>query len=128
LNTIQSKMTNQSNVKLMLAVSDPDAEELDKFTRNLLREMKDLDVESAELVAVEDIPEEAKAFGGFLIGRLTAEVNAKNIKAILGYLRDRLGSRPIELEVEANSKKLKVKASSQQELLIAIQAAEKFVA
>lgn len=112
----------------MLAVSDPDAEELDKFTRNLLREMKDLDVESAELVAVEDIPEEAKAFGGFLIGRLTAEVNAKNIKAILGYLRDRLGSRPIELEVEANSKKLKVKASSQQELLIAIQAAEKFVA
>ena len=121
-------MTNQSKVKLTLALSDPDAEELDKFTRNLLREMKDLDVESVELVVVEDTPEGAKAFGGFLVGILTAEVNAKNIKAVLRYLRDRLGSKPIELEVEANGKKLKVKASSQQELLTAIQAAEKFIA
>jgi len=38
-----------------------------------------------------------------------------------------LGNKSIELEVEANGKKLKVKASSREELLAAIQAAEEFV-
>jgi hypothetical protein len=128
LNIIQSKMTDQSNIKLRIAIKEPDAEELDKFTRNLLQEMRDWDIENAELVAVKDIPEGGKAFGGFLAGILAAEVNTKNIKAVLGNLRDRLSNKIIELEVEANGKKLKVKASSQQELLTAIQAAEKFIA
>ncbi|MEH2324818.1 MAG: hypothetical protein V7K32_14860 [Nostoc sp.] len=39
-----------------------------------------------------------------------------NFKKVLGYLSDRLGNKTIELEVEANGKKLKVKASSQKEL------------
>ncbi|OUL26731.1 hypothetical protein [Nostoc sp. 106C] len=123
-------MSSESNVKLTIALSNPDldAEEQERETRNFLREIKDLDVESAELVAVTDTPEGAKSVGGFLVGVLRTEVSLANFKKMLEFLRDRLGNKPIELEVEANGKKLKVKANSQQELTAIIEQAQKFVA
>ncbi|MGV0104996.1 Sugar ABC transporter permease [Nostoc sp. DSM 114160] len=123
-------MSSESNVKLTIAVSNPDldAEEQERETRNLLREIKDLDVESAELVAATEIPQGAKSVGGFLVGVLQAEVSLANFKKLLGFLGDRLGNKTIELEVEANGKKLKVKASSQEELNAAIEQAQKFIA
>ncbi|MEH2015784.1 hypothetical protein [Nostoc sp.] len=123
-------MSSQSNVKLTIALSNPDldADEQERETRNLLREIKDLDVESAELVAVTEIPKGAKSVGGFLVGVLQTEVSLANFKKLLGFLGDRLGNKTIELEVEANGKKLKVKASSQKELTAAIEQAQKFVA
>jgi hypothetical protein len=123
-------MIAESNVKLTIALSNPDldAEEQEREALNLLREIKDLDVESAELVAVTEIPEGAKPVGGFLVGVLRTELSLANFKKVLGYLRDRLGNKTIELEVEANGKKLKVKANSQQELTAVIEQAQKFVA
>ncbi|QFS45446.1 hypothetical protein [Nostoc sphaeroides] len=123
-------MSSESNVKLTIALSNPDldADEQERETRNLLREIKDLDVESAELVAVTETPLGSKAFGAFLLGVLQAEVSVANCKKLLGFLGDRLGSKAIELEVEANGKKLKVKASSREELTAALEAAQKFVA
>ncbi|MEH2464150.1 hypothetical protein [Nostoc sp.] len=123
-------MSFESNVKLTIALSNPDldAEEQERETRNLLREIKDLDVESAELVAVTEIPEGARSVGGFLVGVLQTEVSLANFKKLLRYLGDRLSNKTIELEVEANGKKLKVKASSQQELTAAIEQAQKFIA
>lgn len=122
-------MSSESNIQLTIALVNPDLdpEEQEQETRNLLREIRDLDVESAELVAVNQTPQGAKSVGGFLLGVLQAEVSVANFKRLLGFLSDRLGNKPIELEVEANGKKLKVKAHSQQELLMAIQAAEKFI-
>ncbi|MEH1814331.1 MAG: hypothetical protein V7L09_18150 [Nostoc sp.] len=123
-------MSSESNVKLTIALSnsDLDAEEQEREARNLLREIKDLDVESAELVAATEIPQGAKSVGGFLVGVLQAEVSLANFKKLLGFLGDRLGNKTIELEVEANGKKLKVKASSQEELNAAIEQAQKFIA
>lgn len=122
-------MSFASNVKLTIALNNPDLEpeEKEEETRNLLREIRDLDVESAELVEVTEIPEGARSVGGFLLGVLQAEVSIANCHKVLVYLRDRLGNKPIELEVEANDKKLKVKANSQQELIMAIEQAQKFI-
>ncbi|MEH2062556.1 MAG: hypothetical protein V7K50_09785 [Nostoc sp.] len=119
-----------NNVKLTIALSNPDldAEEQERETRNLLRDIRDLDVESAELVAVTQTPPGSKAFGVFLLGVLQAEVSLANFKKLLGFLGDRLGNKSIELEVEANGKKLKVKASSREELTAALEAAQRFVA
>jgi hypothetical protein len=124
-------MTAQSNVKFTITLSDPDLdeEELDEATRNLLQEMNKLDeVEQASLVKVEQAPVGSKSVAGFVLGMLQAEVSLTNIKMLLGFLGDRLGNKPIEMEVEApNGRKLKVKASSREELLVAIKAAEDFV-
>jgi hypothetical protein len=124
-------MTLNSNVKLTIAFNDPDLEleEQDEQAQRLISELKQMDeVETVDRVLDPNPPEGNKALGGFLVGLLTAEVNATNAKKLMGFLGDRLGDKPIELSVEANGKKLTVKAHSREELQDAIQAAQDFIA
>jgi len=124
-------MASESTIRLTIALSSPDSDEqrLEQTTRSLLREIKDLDeVEQASLIAVGEIPEGAKAFGGYLLGVMSVLVKIVNFPAFMNFLSEHLIGKPVELEVEANGKKLKVKASSQQDLMVAIRAAEKFIA
>ncbi|NMG21245.1 hypothetical protein [Brasilonema bromeliae] len=119
-------MIGESTVKLTIALKDSglDDEELDRLTQNLLQEIKDLDeLEQVNRVAVAETPQGAKSLGSFLLGMLQVEVSVANIKKLLGFVGDSLGNKPIEFEVEANGKKLKLKAYSQQEL----QAGQQFV-
>jgi len=124
-------MANDFNVKLTIVFNDPDLnkEEREVQAQKLMAQLKDLDeVETVERVLDPNPPAGNKAAGAVLVGLLLAEVNAANFKKLMKFLGGRLGNQPIELEVEANGKKLKVKASSQAELEIAIEAAQKFVA
>lgn len=108
-----------SNIKLTIALNEPnlDAEEIEQQTRNLLREVKDLDeVEQASLVGVAETPEGSKAFGGFLLGVLQAEVSVANLKKLLGFLGDRLGSKPIKLALKTpDGREINLEASSREE-------------
>jgi len=124
-------MTPDSNVKFTIAFNDPnlDNDKLEAQAQNLLSQMRDLDeIETVDRVLDPNPPKGNKAIGGMLVGLLTAQVNLANAQKLLGFLGDRLVNKPIELEVEANGKKLKVKASSQAELEAAIAAAQKFIA
>ena len=122
-------MENNIHVTIALKSPDLDDEELQDSMENLLPQLREVDgVEQANLVAVEEIPEGAKSVGGFLIGMLKAEVNPANAKALFSFLVDRLSGKTIEMEVEANGKKLKVRVNNQAELMTAIQAACEFVA
>src|SRR5919199_4838162 len=120
------------DVTLDLRNSEPDLapEELEALTQRLFQQIKAID----EVNEVNRIPEANPPTGSkplsaaFIVGLLTAEVNAKNIKALLEFLWERLSGKPIELKVEANGKKLEVKAYSQQELSAAIEAAQTFLA
>ncbi|HEY9696662.1 MAG TPA: hypothetical protein V6D10_05335 [Trichocoleus sp.] len=124
-------MAIDTTVKLTINFNDPslDVEERDKEVQKLLVQLRDLDeVESVNRVLDPNPPAGNKALGGFLVGLLAAEVNAANAKVAFGFLKDRLSGKPIELEVEANGKKLKVTAYSREELEAAIKAAQDFVA
>ena len=124
-------MITDSNIKLTIAFNDSnlDNDELEAQAQNLLAQMRDLDeIETVDRVLDPNPPKGNKAIGGILVGLLTAQVNKENAQKLMGFLGDRLNSKPIELEVEANGKKLKVKASSQAELEMAIAAAQKFIA
>jgi hypothetical protein len=85
-------------------------------------------LEKGDLMAVEKKPQQEKASVDFLLGILQAEISVANIKRVLEFMGERFGSKPIELTVEANGKKLEVKAKNRKELLAAIKAAEAFVA
>jgi hypothetical protein len=124
-------MPANSSVKFTIAFNDPDlnSEEIEGQAQSLLAQMRDLDeVETVDRVLDPNPPAGNKAMGGILVGLLTAQVNKANAQKLLGFLGDRLGNKLIELEVENNGKKLKVKASSQAELTAAIEAAQKFLA
>jgi hypothetical protein len=123
-------MTTNSSVKVTIAFNDPDlsAEEQDEQAQRLLTELRQMDDVEVNRVLDPNPPEGNKAVGAILVGLLTAEVNVANAKKLMGYLGDRLGGKPIELSVEANGKKLTVKAHSREELEAAIKAAQAFVA
>lgn len=85
-------------------------------------------LEKGDLMAVEKKPQQEKASVSFLLGILRAEISVANIKRVLEFMGERFGSKPIKLTLEANGKKVEVKAKNQKELLAAIKAAEAFVA
>lgn len=116
--------------ELAINFKDPDldAEERDKEVEKLLVQLKEMDeVDSASRVYDPNPSEGTKSVGGFLVGLLTAEVSIDNCQKLLGFLGDRLSGKPIEMEVDANGKKLKVTAYSKEELEAAIKAAKDFV-
>jgi len=123
-------MTPNSNIKLAIAFNDSelDADDRDEQAQRLLGELRQLDeVETVDRVLDPNPPEGNKAIGGILIGLLTAEVNVGNAQKVMGFLGDRLGGKPIELQVEDNGRKLTVKAHSREELEAAIKAAQAFI-
>lgn len=123
-------MVEKSNVKLVIDFNDPnlEAEERERQAQSLMVELKQMDeIESVKRVRDPNPPEGSKALSSFLVGLLMAEVSTENAKRLLKFLRDRLGNKPIELEIEANGKSLKVKAHSKEELETAIKAALDFI-
>lgn len=123
-------MLSADNIKLTINFSDPDLdpEDRDVLVQNLMQELRELDeVQSADRVLDPNPPRGNKSLGAYFVGLLTAEVSTKNAKQVLMFLSDRLGSKPIELEVEANGKSLKVKAYSREELAVAVKTAQDFI-
>lgn len=123
-------MTASPNLKLTIEFNDPelDPEQRDEQAQFLMNELRDIDeIDTVDRVLVPNPPEASKAIGGFLVGSLMALVKVDDAKKLFDYLRDRLGGKTIEFTVEANGKKLAVKASSREELDYAIKAAEDFI-
>lgn len=123
-------MIKKSDIKFLITLSDPDLddEEVEGATRNIVREFKELDtVEQASLVQAEEAPTGSKAISGFALGIVETIVDIGNIKGFMGFLGDRFSDKPIEIEVEANGRKLQLKASNQEDLMAAIRAAEDFI-
>lgn len=119
------------SINITIKFNDPDLEpeEQEQQVQQLMTELKQMDeVETVDHVLDPNPPEGNKALGGFLAGLLVTEVNVANAKKLMGFLGDRLGGKPIEMTVEANGKKLVVKAHSREELEAAIKAAKDFVA
>jgi len=124
-------MANTSNIQVTISLLDPslDEEELQSEVQDLLPQLREVDgVEDANLVAVETAPPGAKALGGFLLGLLMAEVNPANIKALFGFLGERLGGKPIEMSLKAaDGRELSIKASSKAEFDYAYEKAQEFL-
>jgi len=122
-------MPENPNIKFTIAFNDPDldSEERDEQAQRFIAELKQMDEVDVDRVLDPNPPEGNKAIGGMLVGLLTAQVSLANAQKLMGFLGDRLGGKPIELSVEANGKKLTVKAHSREELEAAIKAAQDFV-
>jgi len=105
--------------RLILEVSsgDHDEEELDRATRQLLDEVRQSDVKSAEVVSAGAAPGRAKAAGTETLGMLAVQVLPGMIPALFGLLRDwvsrrqgrtvkvkaQFGDRELELEYPVES-------------------------
>ncbi|KST64278.1 hypothetical protein [Mastigocoleus testarum] len=123
-------MTNTSNIKIMISWSEDGLEdkELQAQTQKLIPEIKEVDgVETVNLVTVAEAPLGSKVFGPFSLGRLKTMVDPAKIKVLFEFVGDRMNGKAIELDVEANYKKLKLKVENEEELVTAIETAQKFI-
>ncbi|MEO0969392.1 MAG: hypothetical protein AAFX80_13955 [Cyanobacteria bacterium J06639_18] len=123
-------MTNTSKIKIMISWSEDGLEdkELQAQTQKLIPEIKEVDgVEAVNLVTVAEAPLGSKVFGPFSLGRLKTMVDPTKIKVLFEFIGDRMNGKAIELDVEANYKKLKLKVDNKEELVTAIETAQKFI-
>ena len=78
---------------------DLEPEELEAYSQRLAADLKNGLAEDATLARSTDIPEGSKAGeGGFDLGILKAEVNLKNILAVLNWLRNRIAGATLRIE------------------------------
>jgi hypothetical protein len=120
---------SQVTLLLNLAQAEMDDEETAEFTQNLRRDLRNMDeVNDALPVTLDHAPEGSKAMGDLVLGALKLLLDKDNVGSVFDYLKNRLGSKTVELELEANGKKLKLKASSAAEVEAVLQAAQAFVA
>jgi len=97
---------NEETLRLVLEVgndSDGDAEEVDRLTRRLRREILDQEVESAELVTIGEIPEGARAGEAIAIGSLLVTLLPSvlpNLIDLLGGWLKRDTSRTIKIKLQ----------------------------
>ena len=123
-------MSKASSVQITIAFTNPDldAEEKNTEAQRLIEDLRYFDeVEAVSRVSDPNPSAHSKSFGGFVIGLLTAEIDGKGADKVLGFLKDRLAREPIEMTVEANGKKLAVKARNAEDLTLAVQAAQEFI-
>ncbi|NMG06226.1 hypothetical protein [Brasilonema sp. UFV-L1] len=123
-------MPDTSNLKLTITFTDPnlDEDEKNEEVQKLLAQMQDLDeVETVDRVVKPNTLLGTKSVTGWVAAQVIAFVNPENVKQMWGFLSDRLANKLIELEAEANGKKVKIKASSQQELEAAVKAIQELL-
>lgn len=112
-------MSEKSPIEFTFCLSDPDLEDDEKvkFAKNFLRQLKESDeVEEAE--RTEDLNPEAGSRPGFatLIGYVTAKVSVDHLKEFMGFLKDRLQDKSLEVSVKVGEEEVTLKANSQAEI------------
>ncbi|NEO56289.1 MAG: hypothetical protein F6K54_26315 [Okeania sp. SIO3B5] len=118
------------NIQLTITLSDLKLEEerLQEDTRNILSEIQVFDgVQKADLISIEKAEPNAKSIGGFLVGILTTEINAKNLKALVGYLGDRLYGKTLKIKAEGNGRKIDIEVGNLEDLKKALAEVDNFL-
>ncbi len=81
-------MTTEDPIELELEILAKDAteEDLDKMTRNLLKELRETDVKSANLISIGAVPEGSKG-DAVTIGTLALEVLPVVLPSVIGLVQ-----------------------------------------
>ncbi|MGA7934468.1 MAG: hypothetical protein WCA35_13050 [Kovacikia sp.] len=118
-----------NTIQMTIRFTDPNLtlEERDREVRNLLSQLQGADEIEQVRRVVDPNPPKDHMGGGFLLDLLYAEVGWKNFMTVMNFLSDRLGNKPIELELEIQGTKLKVSASSRVEFEFAMKQAYEFI-
>jgi hypothetical protein len=98
-------VAEESPVELLVHIeaSGADAEEIDRLTRNLLQELRELPIESAEIPRAAP-PPGTRSFGIEALGALALQVVPSALPKIVEFLRDWLK--------RGDGKQLKIEASN----------------
>ena len=124
-----SSENSPTHFALTIAFIDPELTNTERDDE-LISLFEDLngssDIESVERLRDPNPPDGNKSGGG-LLDLLKTDANPANALKVLKFLGDRLGNKQIALEAEVNGIKMKVSASSQEEVKFAITEINEFI-
>lgn len=119
-------------VRLTLSITDPslDDEEREGIALELLRQLGGADLPLEELARphIDEAPAGAKSAGVSVVGALTALLSATGLGAFFSFLSERSRGREMTLEVTANGRTVKLTARTQEDLVLAYNAARGLLA
>lgn len=126
---VMTSENSKNQFALTIALTDPELTNTERDDE-LVSLFEDLnansDIESVTRLRDPNPPDGNKS-GGALLDLLKADANLPNALKVLKFLGDRLGNKPISLEAEVNGVKMKVSASSQEEVKFAINEINEFI-
>lgn len=115
-------------VLVRIVDADADDEERDFIVREIMREIAEADESLGAAEHVRELaPLHSKGFGSAVVGAFRAIVQSKRLREFFAFLKERLKSRPVELEVAAEGRVLRIRAASAKELSEAADAACRFI-
>jgi len=104
-------------IDLNAAGLDLEPDEMEAYSQRLATELRDGLADDATLARAADVPEGSKAGeAGFDLGILKAEVNVKNILAVMGWLRDRIAGATLKIEYGDVTLEYRTEAQLEQQL------------
>ncbi|MEL6439702.1 MAG: hypothetical protein AAFQ80_10660 [Cyanobacteria bacterium J06621_8] len=96
-------------VDINKAYSNFSSAQIDKLTANLLKEMRSLDeLDRVQRVSDPNPPDGEMSGGGNLIGVVASKLSLSNVRSVGGYLVQKFASKPIDIKVEANGRKIEI--------------------
>lgn len=122
---------SENYVDITLTLSNPqlDDEDLQAAVQNLQQFLEEIEgIREVSLIPEAEASPGAKSIGGFLLDKLKAVVNLKNLATLVKALGNRLFSgATIEIEAEGNGRTLKLKVSRPEDVEPAMNEVNKFI-
>lgn len=105
-----------------------DDEATDELTRQLLRELRELDVESVDIRQAGPVPDGAKAIGATELGALVVDVLPVTLQGLMDFVKswaERSSNRVVKINTQIGDRKLELEYNPQS---VSTQEMSRFVA
>ena len=99
------------NLTIQVGGADANADEIDEMTRQLLSEIRDLEIESADLAPGDAAPAGTKAVGAIELGALAVKVLPAVAKRLTDFLQswaERTSNRVVKINTQIGDRKIEV--------------------
>jgi len=109
------KEERPATIQVQIKTDDGDPDEIDQLTRQLLRELRYEDVESAELLRDDSLPPGAKSVEAVTLGAIMMAVFPKAVPRIIELLKtwvERGAGRRVTLKGEIGGKNIEFEGGS----------------
>lgn len=123
-------MNNDSELWLVIdlrnAYADRSSAQIDKLTADLLNELRSIDsIEKVQRVPDPNPPIGEMSGGGNLLGVVATKLSLSQVRKVGDIIVQKFSSKPVDIKVEANGKKIELLGVRPEDLDRVVEAAER---
>jgi len=113
-------------IDLRNAYADRSPAQMDRLTADLLNELRSLDlIEKVQRVTDSNPPIGEMSGGGNLLGVVATKLSLSQVRKVGDFVAQKFSSKPVDIKVEANGKKIEILGVRPEDLDRVVEAAER---